>query len=98
MCAIPRDGVHPTTDKEIRSRLFALGWPAMLENFMQSAMFMINTALAGRLGAEALAGAGIADFTMFFVFGASAGATDYCSSLGCSAKSGSHTQKIIQHV
>ena len=42
----------------------------MLENFMQSAMFMINTALAGRLGAEALAGAGIANFTMFFVFGA----------------------------
>ena len=42
----------------------------MLESFMQSAMFMINTALAGRLGAEALAGAGIANFTMFFVFGA----------------------------
>ena len=37
---------------------------------MQSAMFVFNTALAGRLGAEALAAAGIANFTMFFVFGA----------------------------
>ena len=35
---------------------------------MQSALFMINTALAGRLGAEALAAAGIANFLMFFTF------------------------------
>ena len=53
---------------QIRRRLFALGWPAMLENLMQSALFMINTALAGRLGAEALAAAGISNFLMFFTF------------------------------
>ena len=35
---------------------------------MQSALFMINTALAGRLGAEALAAAGISNFLMFFTF------------------------------
>ena len=40
----------------------------MLENLMQSALFMINTALAGRLGAEALAAAGISNFLMFFTF------------------------------
>ena len=40
----------------------------MLENLMQSAFFMINTALAGRLGAEVLAAAGISNFLMFFTF------------------------------
>ncbi len=70
MCAVASDSTLPATDQEVRVRLLALAWPAMLENFMHGAMFMINTALAGRLGAEALAGAGIANFTMFFVFGA----------------------------
>ena len=64
----PVPGQPQLTLPQIRRRLFALGWPAMLENLMQSALFMINTALAGRLGAEALAAAGISNFLMFFTF------------------------------
>lgn len=64
----PAAGQPELTLPQIRRRLFALGWPAMLENLMQSALFMINTALAGRLGAEALAAAGISNFLMFFTF------------------------------
>ena len=64
----PAAGQPELTLRQIRRRLFALGWPAMLENLMQSAFFMINTALAGRLGAEVLAAAGISNFLMFFTF------------------------------
>ncbi len=64
----PVTGQPELTLPQIRRRLFTLGWPAMLENLMQSALFMINTALAGRLGAEALAAAGISNFLMFFTF------------------------------
>ena len=38
------------TTRQIRARLFAIAWPAMLENVIQGAIFMANTALAGRLG------------------------------------------------
>ena len=64
----PAAGPSDLTLRQIRRRLFTLGWPAMLENLMQSAFFMINTALAGRLGAEVLAAAGISNFLMFFTF------------------------------
>ncbi len=64
--------------RRIRRRLLALGWPSMLENVMQSALFIVNTALAGRIGAEALAGAGAANMLMFlslaFFFGLGVGA------------------------
>ena len=66
--SVPAADRPELTLRQIRRRLFALGWPAMLENLMQSALFMINTALAGRLGAEALAAAGISNFLMFFTF------------------------------
>lgn len=46
--------------------MVCMAWPAMLENLLQSAIFMINTALVGRLGAEALSAAGISNFPMFF--------------------------------
>ena len=45
-----------------------MAWPAMLENLLQSGVFLINTALAGRLGAVALGAAGISNFLMFFSF------------------------------
>ncbi len=51
---------------DLRRRLYSLAWPAMLENLLQSTIFMINTALVGRLGAEALSAAGISNFLMFF--------------------------------
>ena len=40
----------------------------MLEHMLQSALFMINTALAGRLGATALAAGGISNILLFFTF------------------------------
>lgn len=56
------------TTRQIRGRLLAIAWPAVLENVVQSAIFMANTALAGRLGAEALAAAGVSNLLMFFSF------------------------------
>ena len=52
----------------MRRRLFRLAWPSVLENFLQTGIFMLNTALAGRLSAEALSAAGISNFLMFFTF------------------------------
>ena len=56
-----------TSRRALRRRLYALAWPAVLENLLHSLVFMINTALVGRLGAEALGAAGIANHIMFFV-------------------------------
>ena len=53
---------------QLRADLFSLAWPAMLEHMLQSALFMINTALAGRLGATALAAGGISNILLFFTF------------------------------
>ena len=41
----------PTGQRQLRTYLFSLAWPAVLEHMLHSALFMINTALAGRLGA-----------------------------------------------
>ena len=61
----------------LRRRLYALAWPSVIENLLHSAVFLINTALVGRLGAEALSAAGMANHIMFFVitpvYGFSAG-------------------------
>ena len=54
--------------RDLRRRLYRTAWPVILENLLQSATFMINTALAGRLGAAALSAAGISNFLLFFGF------------------------------
>ena len=63
--------------RDVRSRLYKLAWPAMLDHLMHSAVFLINTAIVGRLGAEALSAAGISNQLMWFmitpVVGLSAG-------------------------
>ena len=56
-----------TSRGALRRRLYVLAWPSVLENLLHSLVFMINTALVGRLGAEALGAAGIANHIMFFV-------------------------------
>lgn len=53
---------------ELRRRLYRTAWPVILENLLQSAVFMINTAFAGRLGAAALSAAGVSNFLLFFGF------------------------------
>ena len=66
-----------TSRNALRRRLYALAWPSVIENLLHSAVFLINTALVGRLGAEALSAAGLANHIMFFVitpvYGFSAG-------------------------
>ena len=58
----------PTGQRQLRTYLFSLAWPAVLEHMLHSALFMINTALAGRLGANALAAGGISNILLFFTF------------------------------
>ena len=48
-------------------RLGGLAWPAILGNAIYSAVFMIEMALIGRLGAQSMSAAGVANELSYFV-------------------------------
>ncbi|MBQ8137770.1 MAG: MATE family efflux transporter, partial [Clostridia bacterium] len=45
-------------DRHMLSTIFSLAWPTMLEEFMQTAVQYIDTAMVGQLGTEATAAVG----------------------------------------
>jgi putative MATE family efflux protein len=47
-----------TERKSIRSRVMNLAWPSIVENFMQTMIGVVDTALVGHLSTDALAGVG----------------------------------------
>ena len=46
------------TDKSMLMTILALAWPTMLEQFMQTAVQYIDTAMVGTLGTQATAAVG----------------------------------------
>lgn len=54
----------------LRRRVFNLAWPVISENFLQTMLGIVDTAMVARLGPEALAGVGAALQIMFFVISA----------------------------
>ncbi|MBM4438723.1 MAG: hypothetical protein FJ029_16185, partial [Actinobacteria bacterium] len=52
----------------VRRRLLHMAWPAMLDNVLQSSIFVVNTAYLGRLGPVELSAAGISNQLLFMGF------------------------------
>jgi putative MATE family efflux protein len=59
-------GVIPEheTPKALRTVVFRLAWPSIVENALQSLVQIATTAMVSRLGADALAGVGVANQVM----------------------------------
>lgn len=56
------------TKKEIRQKVILLAWPAILEMFLMTFKQIVDSAMVGRLGEEAVAAVGLAlSPTMFFM-------------------------------
>ncbi|MEZ4736507.1 MAG: MATE family efflux transporter [Caldilineaceae bacterium] len=54
----------------LRQRVWALAWPVIGENFMQTTLGIVDTLLVSGLGAAALAGVGTAQEVMFLIIAA----------------------------
>jgi putative MATE family efflux protein len=63
----PKSLVEVESTRALWSRLGGLAWPAILGNTVYSAVFMIETALIGRLGAESMSAAGVSNELSYFV-------------------------------
>lgn len=64
-------GTTPPAGKSNRSMyrlIMALAWPVIVENLLQSMLGIVDQAMVGRLGADALAGVGTANQIMFIAF------------------------------
>lgn len=57
-------------EPSLRRRVWALAWPVIGENFLQTMLGIVDTILVASLGAAALAGVGSAQQVMFFVISA----------------------------
>ncbi|MBA3947500.1 MAG: MATE family efflux transporter [Herpetosiphonaceae bacterium] len=70
-----RSGVPATNDgsatqldtKDIRQRVLRLAWPVIGENLLETTLFVVDTLLVARLGADAIAGVGSAMQILFFL-------------------------------
>lgn len=62
--------VEPVHPKSLRRRVFDLAWPVISENFLQTLVGVVDTAMVARLGPSALAGVGSAVQIMFFIISA----------------------------
>ena len=59
--------VLPATPTELRHRVISLAWPVITENFLETLLGFVDTALVGALGASALAGVGTAQSALFLM-------------------------------
>ena len=63
----PKSLIEVDSTRTLWLRLGSLAWPAILGNAIYSAVFMIEMALIGRLGAQSMSAAGVANELSYFV-------------------------------